>query len=102
MAHEVMRRKLNIEVRWTQGLPFILLSTAQQSSDEVLSLSALFTYALYRTFNDYHHAQDGVGGVVQTKQCMGQHIIQGAAGHPSVCGFLRGAFCRPKLCITGI
>ena len=85
-------------MEWDKGLPFMVLDTPQQSSDDILALSALYIYALYSTVNSYHHSS--IRNREQAQQAMSQYIIQGCAGHPSLCRLVRGAFCRPVVEIT--
>ena len=84
VAGEVLFKKLRIRLDPRRGLATLSLATREQDLDnDLLSLTALFTYAIYMTRN-LHRNSPHIGNnmrSIRAKQALGQFIIQGCQGH---------------------
>ena len=99
IALEVLKNKLRIDLHPSRALSFFVLSTHEQDSDNVLALGALFMYAVYMSYNHYKHGghTNPLRAAVISKECIGQHIIQGCQGHAELANLVDRRWQSPML-----
>jgi len=94
---DVLRRKLRIDVLPQQALAYMLLSHPCVRDDEILALTALFTYAVYMATN--HYRLTHIANPTRAADAIGQYIIQGCQGQDRLVQWVERRWSRPVLSV---
>jgi hypothetical protein len=84
----VLLSKLRLDLNPGHGLSLFCLCAPEQRDDDLLTVSALYIYAVYMCSNHYRHK--GHVTADRAKQALGQYIIQSCEGDPKLIKFLDG------------
>jgi hypothetical protein len=93
VALGVLARTLRIEISPRQALAVWLLAHDALLEDEVLALTSLYVYAIYRTTNHYRHTRRT--SPTWAADSIKQHIIQGCQGNERLMQWLDCRWDRP-------
>jgi len=94
----VLASRLRIVVSPRQALPVWLLAHKALQEDEVLAMTSLFVYAMYKSSNHYRHTR--IVNPERSADSVRQHIIQGCQGNETLAKWVDGRWRRPMLHIA--
>ena len=94
IARDVLRKKLKIVITHNrQCLPFFMLCRHSQDDDELITLTAMYTYSIYMTTNLYRNIN--ICDSERATQCLGQFIIQCTEGNSAMGTMLESRWSKP-------